>query len=253
MKWFIFSAIFLAGILKGEPLTVGMELSYPPFEMMCQESRPCGISVDFVTAFGKFLGKEVEIKNLAFVGLVPSLQNGSIDLIVSSLTITAQRKKVIDFSDPYAVTGLCLLLSLTTDAADVLDLNEASRVVVVKSGTSGEVYAVNHLQNATVRTLSKESACVLEVIQAKADAFIYDQLSVYTNWQKNKGTTRANLVPFQKEYWAFGIKKGNRDLLDQANAFIKQFRADGGFNQLGEKYLPEQKEAFEKMGVPFVF
>jgi polar amino acid transport system substrate-binding protein len=93
----------------------------------------------------------------------------------------------------------------------------------------------------------------LEVIQGKADAFIYDQLSVYTNWKKNPATTRANLHPFQKEYWAFGLKKDNQELLEQINEFIKKFRKEGGFDQLAEKYLPEQKKAFKEMGVPFVF
>lgn len=246
---FFFSFAFLSA----EPLRVGMELSYPPFEMICHDGAPCGISVDLVMEWGKFMKRDVEIKNIPFIGLIPSLKNEMIDAIVSSLTVTEQRKKVIDFSDPYVTTGLSLLINRDSTVNNIQEANEEGRVVVVKSGTSGEVYAATHLGKATVRILDRESACVLEVIQGKADAFIYDQLSVYTNWNKNPQTTRVNLTPFQKESWAFGVRKEDNELLNKINQFLKEFRAKGGFDRLAEKYLPEQKKAFAEMGVPFVF
>lgn len=245
--------LFSFAFLSADPLRVGMELSYPPFEMICHDGAPCGISVDMVMELGKFLEEDVEIKNIPFIGLIPSLNNEMIDAIVSSLTITEQRKKVIDFSDPYVTTGLSLLLSRDSSVNNILEANQKGKVLVVKSGTSGELYAGKHLENATVRVLDKESECVLEVIQGKADAFIYDQLSVYTNWKKNPTTTRVNLIPFQKEFWAFGVRQGNKELLNKINQFLKVFRAKGGFDRLSRKYLPEQKKAFAEMGVPFVF
>lgn len=254
MKIALLILIFQAvSLVASPPLRVGMELSYPPFEMMCDEGKPCGVSVDLVNAFGEFIDRAVRIENISFVGLIPSLKNGNIDMIASSLTITLQRKKVIDFSDPYAVTGLSLLINIKSNVNDIKEANEQGVVIVVKSGTSGELYAFEHLEKATVRVLEKEAMCVLEVIQGKADAFIYDQLSVYTNWKKNPNTTKANLTPFHKEYWAFGVGKNNKQLLEEINQFIKKFRSEGGFDRLAEKYLSEQKRAFQKMGVPFVF
>lgn len=249
---FIFYFFSLSAGLQ-QPLKVGMELSYPPFEMVCTDGSPCGISVDLVAAFGEFAGRKIKIENIPFIGLVPSLQNGTVDALVSSLTITEERKKKIDFSDPYATTGLCLLLNINSKVNNIDQANVRGRIVVVKSGTSGEIYALKNLPNATVRVLDKEAMCVLEVVQGKADAFIYDQLSVYTNWKKNPTKTKANLEPFHKEYWAFGIRKNNHELLDQINQFLKEFREKGGFDRLADKYLPEQKKAFAQMGLPFVF
>ncbi len=235
------------------PLKIGMELSYPPFEMMAPDGHPSGISVDLARALGKFLEREVLIDNIAFIGLIPSLNNGKIDLIISSMTVTDQRKRIIDFSIPYATTGLCLLISAKSDLTSLESANQPGRIIVVKSGTSGEVYAVAHLKKASTLILDKEAMCVLEVIQGKADAFIYDQLSVYTNWQKNPQTTRALLTPFQIEHWAIGVRKGNTPLVKQVNEFISKFREEGGFDQLTDKYLLEQKKAFQQMDVPFVF
>lgn len=255
MKKILLILIFHLTILSASapPLRIGMELSYPPFEMVCKDGTPCGISVDIATALGEFLQRQIKIENIPFIGLVPSLKNGNIDLIISSLTITGQRKKVIDFSDPYATIGLSLLININSSIQSIDQANESNKIIVVKSGTSGELYAMEHLKKATVRILDKEAMCILEVVQGKADAFIYDQLSVYTNWKKNPDTTKVNLTPFQKENWAFGIRKNNQELLDSINQFIKKFREDGGFDRLADKYLPEQKQALINMGVPFVF
>ncbi|MBA3958399.1 MAG: transporter substrate-binding domain-containing protein [Parachlamydiaceae bacterium] len=231
------------------PLRVGMELSYPPFEMICPDGSPCGVSVDIANALGKFLDREVIIQNTSFIGLIPSLKNESIDAIISSITITDSRKQAIAFSQPYLKTGLCLLVSAKSDLKDINDANAPNRTIVVKSGTSGEVYALKHLTEAVVHVLDKEAMCVLEVIQGKADAFIYDQMSVFTNWQKNPKTTRAILTPFQIEEWGIGINKNNPTLLNETNKFITEFRNANGFEQLTEKFFLQQRAAFAEQNI----
>ena len=109
------------------------------------------------------------------------------------------------------------------------------------------------LKSAKVLVLDKVAACVLEVVQGKADGFIYDQMSTFKNWQRNQETTRPLLKPFQEESWAVGVRKGDAVLLRGVNQFIQQFRAKGGFEELGDRYLKEQKEAFRRMGYPFYF
>ena len=233
------------------PLIVGMELAYPPFEMTDKSGAPTGVSVDLAHELGKALGRKVIIQNTAFDGLIPALKTGKIDLIISSMTANPERAKSIDFSDPYLVTGLCLLVGKGSPVNSIGDLNQPGRVVAVKKGTTGHAYAGKQILRAKVLVLDKEAAAVLEVVQGKADAFIYDQMSTYQNWQKNQATTRALLDPFQKESWAVGIRKGNDRLRAQVNEFLKDFRARGGFEKLGDKYLKEEKEAFRKLGYPF--
>jgi polar amino acid transport system substrate-binding protein len=92
---------------------------------------------------------------------------------------------------------------------------------------------------------------VLEVVQGKADAFIYDQMSVFQNWQRNQATTRAVLEPFQVESWAVGVRKGDDELRNQVNAFIMEYRKSGGFERLGDRYLKEMKDAFKSLGYSF--
>lgn len=239
---------------SGKPLVVAMELAYPPFEMKDDAGNPSGISVDFAKAFGAYVGRDVEIVDTAWDGLIPSLQTGKADMVVSSMTITEERKQSVDFSDPYANSLLAILANKDSGITSIDDLNQAGKKVAVKNGSTGHMYAMNHLQNAEIIVLADESACVTEVAQGKADGFLYDQLTIYRNWQKNPDTTSAIFVPYQDvEKWGVAVKKGNTELLAQINEFIKQYTADGGFDRLSETYMPEEKKAFEELGFRWFF
>ena len=234
-----------------KPLIVGMELAYPPFEMTDPGGKPSGVSVDLATDLAKSLGRPLVIQNTAFDGLIPALKTGKVDLVISSMTATAEREKSIDFSEPYISTGLCLLIKKNSAAQSIADLDKAGVKVAVKKGTTGHLFATTRLKNAQILVLDKESAAVLEVVQGKADAFIYDQMSIYQNWKRNPVTTRAVLEPFQKEFWAVGVRKGNDELKIKVNAFIKDYRKNGGFEQLGSRHLNEMKTEFKRLGYSF--
>jgi len=259
MKIPILTCAALIGLLTGcgpkpsDLLIVGMELAYPPFEMTDERGQPAGVSVDLARDLGKQLGREVEIENIPFHGLIPSLQTHKIDLIISSMTATPERARSIAFSDPYLTTGLCLLVGKDSSIQSIADADQAGRTLAVKEGTTGHVYATDKIKNARVLVLDKEDACVLEVVQRKADAFIYDQISTYENWRRNPETTRPILKPFEQESWAIGMRLEDTNLLHAVNQFLKDYRAGGGFERLGDRYLKEQKEAFGKLGYPFYF
>lgn len=251
--------IFLSALLAGcapkthSQLIVGMELAYPPFEMTDPQGHPAGVSIDLARDLGAFLGRDVEIQNIPFDGLIPSLQTHKIDLVISSMTATEERARSIAFSDPYLTTGLCLLVGKNSTITNMIDADQVGKVLAVKKGTTGHVYATDKVKNAKVLVLDTEAACVLEVVQGKADGFIYDQISTYENWRRNAETTRALLQPFQKESWAIGLRRDDNDLRQRVNQFLQGYKKQGGFEKLGDRYLGEQKEAFKKLGYPFYF
>ena len=241
------------GAASRDTLIVGMELAYPPFEMTDEKGTPEGVSVDLANELGKALGKKIVIRNTSFDGLIPALKTGKIDLIISSMTITDERRQSIDFSDPYLTTGLCLLVGRTSPVKTVDDLDKPGITVAVKKGTTGHTYASRNIKNARVLVLDTEAAAVLEVVQGKADAFIYDQMSTYSNWKKNRETTRALLNPFQREEWGIALRKGDDRLKEQINRFLATFREQGGFERLGDTWLREQKATFKELKYPFYF
>ena len=236
----------------GAALRVGMELSYPPFEMPEAAGQPDGVGVRLAEALAASLQRPLQIVPMGFNGLIPALQTGHIDIIVSSLTANDERRKQIDFSEPYAFTGLALLVRKGAAIRSVEDLKTPGRVVAVKSATTGETWADRNLPQARKSVFEEQTACVQEVAQGRADAFIYDQLSIFAYARENPESTEGLLRPFVEESWAIGIGKGNDSLRGQVNAFLAAFRAERGFEKLADRYLKEEKALLDSMGIPFI-
>ncbi|MDD4767649.1 MAG: transporter substrate-binding domain-containing protein [Desulfotomaculaceae bacterium] len=242
------------GQKESNELIVGMELAYPPFETKDEYGNPTGVSVDLAKAFGEYIGRPVKIENISWDGLIPALQTGKVDIVISSMTIKDERLEKIDFSKPYAKALLALLVNSGSDVDKVEDLDQEGKIVAVKTGSTGQIFAEKNLKKAKSIPFPDESACVTEVAQGKADAFIYDQLTIYRNNLKNPETTRAIFIPFQDvEYWGVGVKKGNQELVTQLNTFIDKFYAQNGFDAITEKNLKEEKAAFDQNGFAWFF
>ncbi len=229
-----------------------MELSTPPFEMTDALGKPDGIGVRLAEALAKDLGRRLDIQVMAFKGLETALKTGKIDIILSSMTDTPKRRESIAFSTPYCRIGLALLVANDSSLQGAADLNKSSRKIVVRLGTTAVDYAKTHFPNAELILLDQNAACLLEITQKKADAFLYDQLSILKLHLAQPANTRALLKPLQIESWAMALRKDDADLRIKIDAFLTTFRANGGMDALGETYLKSEKAALKDRGVPFI-
>ncbi|MEG1583106.1 MAG: transporter substrate-binding domain-containing protein [Cetobacterium sp.] len=258
MKKIWICLMFLLGTFtfaNEDTLIVGMELAYPPFEMSDLNGRPTGISVDMAYALGEYLGKDIIIEDMSYGGLIPALKTKKIDIIISSMSVTEERKNSVNFSKPYAKSYLGMLANKNSGIKEPMDLNQKGKKVAVKKGTSGHTVAEKYFPNAEILVFDKETACILEVSQGKVDAFIYDPLTIYRNWTRNQETTIPLLQQFETESqpWAIAYRKGEEDLGAQIDEFIVEYKNNGGFNKLADKYLGEERAFFKEKNVPFFF
>jgi len=246
---------FFAGCSKRDPntLRIGMELTYPPFEMTNAQDEPDGISVRMSEALSEHLGRPIEIVSVGFDGIIAALRTGKIDLIISSMTKTEERAKSIAFSDPYVTNSLCTLVGKDSTMQSPDELKRPGIRIAVKGETTGEAYVKQNLPEAVMVRLDQASDCVLQVMQGKVDAFIYDQITIYLANKQHPEATRAILAPIRAESWAIGLRQGEDELREQVNAFLKDFRAKKGFEELTDRYMAEEKKAFEEQGIPFIF
>lgn len=234
-------------------LVIGMDATYPPFEFTDEKGQITGVSVEIGREIAKVLGREPEFRNINFDGLITALKTGSIDLIISSMTANDERRKSIDFSDPYVKNGLAVLVSKKSPVMKAEELKAAGRRVVVRLGTTGEMWARKELPQAQIVTLDADPACVLEVISGTVDAWIYDQISIMNHHARHPDTTRALLAPLREEVWAVGLNHGQDALKLSINETLAKFRADGGFARLADKYLSKERDLMKTQGLPFVF
>ena len=223
---FLFSACGKKGnVSEGiRPFVVGMELSYPPFEMRSPDNKPDGISVRMAEDLAARLGRPLEILDVEWNGIIPALKSGKIDAIISSMTRTPEREQAIAFSDGYVTNGLCMLVGRDSTIQSAGDLEPGTHKVAVKLATTGHQWARSELPGVTLITLDDSASCALEVVQGKADAFIYDQISIYQYWKKFEDKTRPILNPIREETWAIGLRQEDTGLLSEVNSFLAAYR-----------------------------
>ena len=243
----------LCACSRSNKLIIGTDATYPPFEFVDEKGEISGVDIEVGREIGKALGREVEFRNINFDGLITALRTGSIDLVISSMTATPERRKSIDFSEPYVKTGLSILAAKNSTVQSAADLKTPGRKIVVRLGTTGEHWARENLKEAKIIALDADVSCVMEVVNANVDAWIYDQLSIMNYQLKHAEKTRALLAPLREEVWAVGLKQGDDELKAKVNEVLARMRSDGSFSKLAERFMAKEKEMMTAQGLPFVF
>lgn len=260
MKKFVLILTLLISILvlsackpDDQVLRVGMDLKYPPFETVNLSNEPEGISVDIAYALGEFLGREVEIVNTDFGSIIPAIQSGEIDIAIASMSITNERLEVVDFSSPYFYFKIISLVNqdfasengLTSDSTveDLLAISNA-RFVGIASQVSSSIpqsYGKNVIQATDLGT------AVESVAQGTADILLMSANPVVDGYRANPNTTLVVWDSFTASPIGMAVKKGNTELVNQANAFIESFsHANGLYEILANKWNPILLETLGK-------
>jgi polar amino acid transport system substrate-binding protein len=234
-------------------LKVGMELAYPPFETSDLQGNPSGVSVDIAKGFAQYLKYYIEIENTNWSGLIPALQTESVDMVISSMTITEERRESVDFSDPYARALLALIVPIDSTIVDSDELNSEEYTIAVKTASTGDSFATENFPKAEILRFDNESNAIAEVVNKRADAFVYGQLTVLRNVASNPDTTKPLFLSGQQsEGWGAAFPKGS-DLVEKFNAFLVDYRTGGGFDLVTEQYLKEEKKLFDSYDFDFFF
>lgn len=242
----IFTILILSSCKPNDTvLRVGMDLKYPPFETVDLSNNPEGISVDIAYALGEYLGREVEIVNTDFGSIIPAIQSGEIDIAIASMSITAERLEVVDFTNPYFYFKIISLVNqefasennLTSDSTveELLAIDGAKFVGIASQVSSSipQSYGKDVIQATDLGT------AVEEVAQGTADILLMSANPVVDGYKANPTTTLVVWDSFVASPIGMAVKKGNTELVEQANAFIETFnQANGLYEILGNKWNP---------------
>ncbi len=239
------------GTKEPDKLIVGMDLTFPPFEGLANDGKPYGISVELSQYLADRLGKKLVIENTPFEGLVPGLRFGKFDLVISSMSKTEEREKVIDFSVPYGEMGLVFVMKKEVNITDPKALNDESNAIVYRKGTYAEPTLKNSYGKAQLRSLDNFTVEILEVLEGKAIAGVMDILSAYEHMKQNPGKLKFILIPETVLPLAAGITKGNVSLKSDVDQYIQEFIDEGKMQQLADRYFADIKKIYLKTNKHF--
>lgn len=223
------------------PLKVGMDLLYPPFETVNNSNLPTGISVDIANALGEYLGRPTEIVNIGFGSLIQSVNQGTIDIVIASMSITPERATQVDFTDPYLYFQIITLVNQDFATANSLDENSTKDDILAIEGTRYAGLA-NQVSTSipqgygkTVTTFSGTGAlgnAIKSVADGNSDVFLMSVNPVMNGYKANRTKTMVIWDSWTASPLGMAVKKGNETLLASANAFIDTFNNEGGLYDL---------------------
>ncbi len=228
------------GILKRGELRVGFEAGYMPFEMTDKKGNFVGFDIDMAKEMAKAMGVKFTAVNTAWDGIIPALITEKFDIIMSGMTITQERNLKINFADPYIIVGQTILLNKKHEGVvkSYRDLNDSKYIVTSKLGTTGEQAVKRLIARANYKSFETETEAALEVVNGKADAFVYDlPYCVVFNAQQGAGNLVFLDEPFTYEPLAWAINKGDPDFLNWLNNFLRQVRNDGRYETVYNKWI----------------
>ena len=219
------------------PLKVATNATYVPFEFKSKDGKDyTGYEIDVVRAVAKELGRDVEFKNIAFDGLIPSLQSHEVDMTASGMTATKERAGKILFAAPFYATKLAVVTPKDSPIHSVEDMQDGAEVAV-QMGTTAAYYAQD--KGMKIRGFDHASDIVMELKAGGAKSGILDKPAAdYFVATDGKDNFRVVDVPDSKvQYFAFGFNKDNKELQQQVNKAIADLKQKGTLNELHEKWF----------------
>ncbi len=213
--------------------------NYRPFEYHDEQTNKIvGYDIDVAEAIAKKIGVPLEVKEMQFTSLIPTLQNGQADFVIAAMYITDQRKEVVDFAEPYMDTGMVLVVKADDNSVkSPSDLN--GKVVGVKTGATSEKVAQDFKDkgvNITIKSYKETVDYLLDLENGRIDVAINDLLN-QLEYNKTHPTVKVVGDPFTKASLGIAVKKGDKELVDLVNGVLKEMKQNGEADKLYKKWL----------------
>lgn len=225
-----------------ETLLAVTEATFPPFDTTDDDGNIVGFDMDLLNAIAEDQGFKVEYKDIGFDSLIPSLESKEADIIAAGMNADdPARQKKVDFSDSYFESQLVLVVAEKNNTINGVDDLTSSMKVAGQIGTTG-ADEVNALAKdgkiAKGVILDKVSDAMLQLKNGDIDAIILDKPVTESYIAKQPGVAKIVGDPIgEKEYYAFGVQKGNSELADKINAGLKNIKDNGTYDELISKWF----------------
>lgn len=218
-------------------ISVGLEGTYPPFSFQDENGKLAGFEAEFSEALAKELGVKVKLQATPWAGILAALESKRLDVVINQVTISEERKKKYDFSEPYTISGIQALVQ-KKDAdkfKTAADLKGAK--VGVGLGTNYEQWLKENVPGAIVKTYDDDPTKFQDLRVGRIDAILVDRLAALEMVTKTKDTLAVTGEPFSRQESGIALRKGEPELLDAINKAIDKLRADGTLAKLSQKYF----------------
>lgn len=215
-------------------LTVGVSADFPPFTYV-EQDQIVGFEIDLVFEIGRRLGKQIELKNMPFATLLPSLQIGQLQIIAAGLTATKERAEHVLFTKPYVQDNPLVIVSLASNPIDQLQ-DLANQEVIVNQGYTADLY-LSKIDGILLKRLKTPAEAFLALKSGRAVAFVTAQDTVKPFFDQNLAQNfKTALIPGTSESASLAFALHDTGLLDEIQNILDQMQQDGTLKVLKNKW-----------------
>ena len=217
---------------------MAINATFPPFESIDNGTNNyVGIDIDIANHIAEKLGKELEINDMQFSALVPTMESGRADIIISGISPTEERKKVLSFSNPYYFPMNAIICAKGADYTELSQLE--GKNIGVSMGTSYAEIAKS-VKDATVSELDSTPLVVQDILSGRCDAGIFDATQAAVFVQENEGL-ECHIISSDitlEDTFAIALPKDS-EYVDQINEILAEMNEDGTLHEILVKYMGE--------------
>ncbi|MGE8317241.1 MAG: transporter substrate-binding domain-containing protein [Comamonas sp.] len=225
-----------AAFAQSDVVRVATDATFPPMEFV-ENGKRTGFDVELVEAVVQKMGKKVQWVDIDFKGLVPGLIAKRFDMAVSAIYITDERKKVVDFSQPYYAGGLVAMVKDGSPIAKLADLE--GKKVSVQVGTKSVGFLTEHYPKVQRVEVEKNQEMFNLVAIGRADAAVTGKPAAFQYVRTRGGMTVLGEQLTTEEY-GMAVRKDLPELTQAVNKALAQLKADGGYQALVNKWFPSK-------------
>ena len=214
-------------------LTMATNATFPPYEMTTDSGDIAGIDIDTAKAIAEKLGLELQVDDMEFDAALLSVQQGKADMVMAGVTVTDERKAVMDFSDSYATGIQSIIVPEGSDIASPDDL--AGKKIGTQRGTTGYIYCSDDFGDENVVAYDDGLTAVQALNNGQVDAVVIDNAPAKEYVAANPGLAILD-TSYAEEDYAIGMAKGS-SLEAAVNAALEELKADGTLQAIVDKYI----------------
>lgn len=217
----------------GEPLSVGSDIPYPPFE----QGKPgnyTGFDIELIEAIGEKIGRKPEVQDTSFETIFRDVQQGKFDAAISAATITEEREKAVDFSNPYYLSEQALLVAEGSPFKELKELE--GKTVGVQQGTTGQELAKEEIGGAEIRPYPEGPDAVNALKAGTVEGVVIDAPVAQNAVEKSGGVEIAEKIPTEEDY-GIAVAQGETGLLEEINKGLKEVEEDGTYTKIFKKWF----------------
>ena len=219
-------------------IVIAQDATWPPMEFVNENKEITGFASDYMRAVAKEAGFEIELKNVAWDGIFAGLAAGKYDAICSSVTITEERKKTMDFSIPYFKVRQALVVPKESTAKSLEDMK--GKTLGGQIGTTG-YFAIKETQGVTAKSYDEIGLAMEDLFNGRIDGVVCDDpVAAQYALQKAEYAAKlkiASVLETGDEYYGVAVNKGNQEVLDLINKGIEAVQAKGIDKELRNKWI----------------